>query len=116
MAAEKCVVVNGRSLFSLALEATLSEQTSLNVIRPATEQELQDGCVPDLIVVEANGRSPLLSHHLLVPVLVLDVPNGRVTLIQQEQRPIHNMNDLVKIIIHLAEATPFAPELIKKDM
>ena len=103
MAAEKCIGIYGRSLFGLAVEATLTEQTNFHVIPISCEAELMDSHDIALLVVETDDLAALPSPNPPVPMLVLDVPNGRITIIQQEQRPINNMNDLVKIVTCLSK-------------
>ena len=112
MAAQKCIGIYGRSLFGLAVEATLTEQTNFPVMPISCEADLMDTLDIALLVVEVHDFASLPSPSPPIPVLVLDVPNGRITIIQQEQRPINNMNDLVKIVICLTGTNPFVTNLL----
>ncbi len=104
MVAQTCIAIYGRSLFGLAMEATLTEQTNIQVIHIHCGADLVDKQDVALIIVEANDFASLPSPCPSVPVLLLDVANGRMTIVQREQRPIHNMNELVIMITNLVEA------------
>ncbi|NHZ71462.1 MAG: hypothetical protein GWP17_00015 [Aquificales bacterium] len=101
------VVIYGRSLFSHAIEATLAELQSIQVIRYSPDQVIdpEETAWAALIIVEADSRISrqlALIERYEVPILVVNAPDGQITVINKQQHDFHQMTDLVSLITGIA--------------
>lgn len=106
MKQKPAILIYGRSLFSDAIEVTLAECASISIIRCHPDQTFDPAAMATavLIIIEATSR---LSHRLAwiqhqnIPILIVDVLQGKMTLINQKQHPFQQMVDLVNMVVSL---------------
>ena len=102
------ILIYGRSLFSDAIEATLTACASIAIIRCYPDQTVNLEAMETAVLIIIEAANPLCRwwaflQHQAIPVLIVDVQHGQMTAINQKQHTFQHMADLVNLVASLTK-------------